>query len=407
MSGPPSGYGGRPRTPSAGLRTMGDRGVGGCRPRGAGAARRARGWTSGVLLGLLGCAPEAEVSRLPLLADPPVVPPVPETPHAGESRAFELDFGGGGSGAPWGTNLFVPPGAVGSITLGAVPGGKGARVEVPAPGDTVYCSAPVKVKDRFRFEARMRVEAVEGATGPNRGLVVEMRARADDGALVSPAGSRYHPLRAWTAPEDWSTWETEVEVPAAARRAELCWRFVGATGVVEVDRFVVETPGVPTPPPLPIVSVDWPLDRPGGERGAPEGFAFLVPPGTEGASLAHEEGAIRFEVVNPGNALACSEPFAVAPGMVARGRVRVDALSTDPRPWTGFVAELRTWDFLGGLVSPPGQAYTPLHTWKEPVGWVDFEAAMPLPTGATTGKLCFRFVESTGLAQVDEASVGD
>lgn len=360
-----------------------------------------------MVLWLQSCTPEAEVSRLPPLPDPPVVPPVEEAPHEGESRAFELDFGGGGGGAPWGMNLFVPPGAQGGVALGPVDGGEGVIFEVPAPGDSVLCSVPVAVVDRFRFEARMAVERVDGGTAEGRGLVVEMRARDDQGALVSPAGSRYHTLRHWAEPEGWSTWTTEVEVPPTARQAELCWRFVGATGRVAVDRFVVETPGVPIPPPTPIVSVRWSLDRPGGERGAPQGFAFLIPPGTEGATLSHADGAIVLDVRQPGNALACSESFAVAPGMVARGRVRVDTLNADPRPWTGFVAEIRTWDVLGGLVSPPGQAYTLLRAWKEPADWAPFAVPFAPPAGAVTGKLCFRFVEATGVARVDEAGVGE
>ena len=37
-----------------------------------------------------------------------------------ESRDFEMDFGGGGSGAPYGVNFFIPTGTVATATTGAL-----------------------------------------------------------------------------------------------------------------------------------------------------------------------------------------------------------------------------------------------------------------------------------------------
>lgn len=366
-----------------------------------------------ILLLALACVPEPDQSRLPPLADSPVVPPVEEAEPTGESRAFELDFGGGGAGAPWGMALFVPPGAEGSVETGRLEDGvKGVRFTVPVAGESVLCSTPVQVVGSFRFAARMKVEAVGPTAEDWMGLHVEMRARDAGRALVSPAGARFHRLRHWReATPGWVEWEETVEVPPGATQAELCWRFVQTTGTVALDRFVVETPGVPVPPPVPIVSVAWSLDRPGGGGGAPEGFDFLLPPGTEGATLTAgpvgDGQGLRMAVDRPGNALACSQPFAVAPGMVVRARVKVEAVRSDERPWTGFVAEVRTYDVLGGLVSPAGQAFTFLASIKAPSDWQAVEVPFAPPAGASVGKLCFRFVEATGVAMVDEAGVGE
>ena len=93
--------------------------------------------------------------------------------------------------------------------------------------------------------------------------------------------------------------------------------------------------------------------------------------------------------------------------MVFRGRYRIRELETDAREWTGFVAEVRTYDMVGGLASPAGMPFSTLKTWKAADdAWADFESAFAPPKGAVTGKLCFRFVESTGKVDLDWAAVG-
>lgn len=367
-----------------------------------------------LLLLLAGCGSDADRSRLPAIPDPPEVPLLPEEAPKGESRAFELNFGGGGAGAPYGMNLFVPPGMVGSVVTGPLTdGAKGATFSVPQKGDTVLCTSPVRIQGPFRFTARLRVAELVAAGDGWSGVDLELRARDDQNALVSPPdGTRFQRIAHWSGAGDWEDVDEEITPPAGAVKGELCLRFVTATGTVEVDRLQVETPGVPLPPPIPIVSVAWNLDEAGGGSGAPRGFDFLIPPGTTGATLTAgplDGGAtgIRMKVETPGNAVTCSQPFSVAPGMVARGRVNVLSVTPDGRPWTGFVAEVRTYDLVGGLASPVGSPFTPVTTLREATGWLSFEQPFAPPAEAVTGKLCFRFVESTGEALIDEASVGE
>jgi hypothetical protein len=359
-----------------------------------------------MMLWLLACTPEADVSALPPIDHPPVVPDAPTAPETGESLAFELDFAGGLNGAPYGTAFFIPPNTQ-AVAASKVlsDGSEGFELVAEAPGDAVVCTRPIKVLGPFTVGARQRVASVEGVTQSWSGVQAEIRARRDDNSLVEVPGTRYLPLRHTQTATDWESWEERVEPPPGTRKVEVCWRFVGTTGTVEVDRVQLVTEGVPLPPPVPVVSLDWDLDDV-GPAGSPEGFDFLIPPGTQGVSLTAADGGIRFEVSRPGNAVACSQPFSVAPGMLFRGRLRIPELETDARTWTGFVAEVRSYDMIGGLASPPGMPFTTLETWKATSDWAEFEAAFAPPATAVTGKLCFRFVESTGLAELDWVAVG-
>lgn len=379
-----------------------------------------------LLLALAGCGSEQDQPLVAPWPDAPVVPDVPSDVPDAESRAFEMDFGGGGSGGPYGVNFFIPTGTVATATTGALDDTrKGFTLTVPQPGDAVVCTASVRMRDHVHLAGTMRVAAVSPTAEAWTGFDVEVRARDEQKQIVAPAGARFVQVEHLRAPtEGFQAWEADVELPAGAVQGEVCWRFVKATGTAQVDRLVVESPGVPVPVAPPIVAVDWPLDEPGGAGGAPLGFAFLIPPGTLGAELAlyrepataperpapgeHDvERGVRMAVRQPGNALVCSDPFSVAPGMVVRGRVRIDAVQTDARAWTGFVAEIRTYDMVGGLASAGATPFTLLKAWKAAGDWETFEAPFAPPAGAANGKLCFRFVESTGEAHIERASVGE
>lgn len=362
---------------------------------------------------LAGCGSDADRSRLPAIPDPPVVPPLEDVADRGESRAFDLDFGGGGSGAPYGTNLFVPPGATGSVSVGPLSdGSKGARLDIPSPGDTVLCSSPVRLVGPVEISARLRVEALTASGGAWSGVDLEVRARDAEGKLLSPEGARFHRLRHWGAAGEWEEWTEAFTPPPGAVKGEVCLRLVGATGVVELDRLAVIAPGVPLPPPVPIVSLAWDLDTPGGGSGAPQGLDFLIPPGTTGATLTHGpvgDGrvGVRIAVDTPGNAVACTQGFSVAPGMLAKGTLKLESVTADDRPWTGFVVEVRTYDLVGGLISPAGTPFTPVVTLRAPGDWATFAHPFAPPADAVTGKLCFRFVEATGVALLDDVAVGE
>ena len=386
------------------------------------------GWVSGaaLLCVLGGCGSEVDIPGVAPWPDAPVVADVPSDVPDAESRAFEMDFGGGGSGAPYGVNFFIPSGTVATAESGVVDGAaRGFTLTVPQPGDAVVCAASVRMKDRVTLTARMSVPSLTPTAEAWTGLDVEIRARDEAKQIVSPEGARFVQVQHLRAPAaGFVEWSAEVDLPVGAVQGEVCWRFVKATGQVAVDRLVVESPGVPVPLPLPIITVDWPLNEPGGAGGAPLGFAFLVPPGTTGATLslfrepasapekpaAGEVGVLRgfvMDIVKPGNTLVCSDPFAVAPGMRVRGRVQVESVETDARGWTGFVAEIRTYDMVGGLASAGTTPFTLLQAWKAPGAWEDFDVPFAPPKGAANGKLCFRFVESVGVARVERAGVGE
>lgn len=360
-----------------------------------------------LVLLLHACTPEPDRSALPPIASVPLVPDAGVVAVTGESKALEMDFAGGTNGAPYAMAFFIPPGTQAVATAGALSdGSEGFTFTATAPGDGVVCSQPIGVAGPITVSARQRVTTLGAVAQAWHGAQVELRARTEGGVLVEVPGTRYLPLRQVNAAGDWESWEQRVDPPAGSRKVELCWRLIGTTGSIEVDRATVVSDGVPLPLAVPVVSVRWELDTP-GPSGVPEGFDFMLPPGTRGASLVTEAGAIRFETTAVSNALACSQPFSVAPGMLFRGRYRLRDLQTDARSWTGFVAEVRTYDMIGGLASPAGLPFSVLQTWKAPTpDWAEFESAFAPPTGAVTGKLCFRFVESTGAVDLDWVAVG-
>jgi len=250
------------------------------------------------------------------------------------------------------------------------------------------------------------------------GLNVELRSRASGGELVSPPGSRYTVIRNFREDADWIEWEADVTPAPGAVRGEVCYRFVNSTGKIEVDRLEVVAPGVPIPAPLPEIEgaeaapaseVRLELDALGGGAGAPQGFDFVIPDPNgvklTAADLGDGAKGIHFEVTTAGNAAACSQFMPLGPRGVARGRVKVSDIKTDARTWTGFVAEVRAFNSAGGLVAAGSTPYTTVFTGKTKGDWQDFQFPFSTPGGAVSGKLCLRFVESTGTADVDWVSL--
>lgn len=151
------------------------------------------------------------------------------------------------------------------------------------------------------------------------------------------------------------------------------------------------------------------LDKPGGYGGAPEGMAFIVPPGSTSSATFGDlgEGAsgIRFEVKQAGDALVCTQLLPLGPQAFIRARIRVPELTAGAGSWMGLNFELRARDGLGALVSPPGGQYQLIKNLRETTGWQDVEQRLTVPSGATQGEFCFRFVLSTGALEVDKLSV--
>ena len=356
-------------------------------------------------------------SDMPPPETPPEVTPPPTPPApVGESRTFELDTPGGTGGAPDGAAFIVPGGAQAEVFAGPLDGGaSGMRLTAKSEGDALACTQSVRLGPTAQFAARIKVSDITAGPQAWMGMNVELRARDDNGGLVSPAGSRYVLIRndRFVTP-DWVDIDVPVTVPSGATNGEFCFRFVNSTGTVQVDRVVINGGGaassdVATPAPATPVT-RWELDAPGGTGGAPMGFEFLIPPGTQGTTAKAgpvDGGAgFTFAVSQAANSLACSQPVPVNGPMRTGARVRVTDIKADGRAWTGFTAEVRTYDGAGALVSPAGSQFITVATLKNTGDWQEIAKSFTAPTGAATAKLCFRFVESTGSAEVDWAEAG-
>ncbi len=361
-----------------------------------------------LLLYLLSCDSEAGERVLPVRDDAPVVPDLPGTPWIGQSRAYEMDLEGGAGGAPLGTRFLFPPGAAGLGTTGPLSDGSlGATFTVDVPGNAVFCTDALRLAGKATLTTRMRVSSLNGQGDARAAVEIELRSRDEANKPIAGDGRAFPLVHRIRAQGDFEDVTEEIEIPAGALKGEMCWRFVHATGTIEVDRVEVLTPGVALSDKATVVGVRWELDTDGGTYGAPAGFAFLIPPGTKGATLVRVDGGIRIGVAQQGNAVACSDPVSVAAGMRARGRFRVLSVETEPGVKTGFMAELRTYDLVGRLASAGRVAYTNVVTAIAPTEWTEFERPITPPEGAVTGKLCFRFAKATGVAEVDWGSLGE
>jgi hypothetical protein len=279
------------------------------------------------------------------------------------------------------------------------------------------------VTPQLTVRTRVKVSGIQPGSQPWQGMNVELRSRDDAGALVQPQGARYTMVKNLRADGDFTDIESAATQPAGATKAEVCMRFVNSTGTLEIDSIAVDgviegaaTTGAAAAA-EPVVgatanAVRFDLDAAGGGNGAPQGADFFVPPGTPGVETKVGDlgdGAMGFSLTatQPGNALACTQPFPTKAKMVAKGRVRVRDVKTDGRPWTGFSAEVRTYDAAGALVSPPTMQFVPLRTWKAAGDWAEFTQPFEPPNGAANGKVCVRFPESTGAADVDWFEVAE
>lgn len=356
---------------------------------------------------LLSCGSEAGERVIPVREDAPVVPDLPETPWVGQSRVYALDVDGGAAGAPLATRFLFPPGASASGKTGPLSDGSiGATFTVDVPGNAVFCTDAQRLSGKAVLKTRMRVVTLTAAD-PRAGVEIELRSRDEANKPIAGDGRAFPLVHRIKQPGEFEELTEEIEIPPNALKGEVCWRFVHATGSIEVDQIAVETPGIPASDDSAVVGVRWDLNTEGGTYGAPAGFAFLIPPGTKGATLSRVEGGIRMVIEQQGNAVACSDPVSVAAGMRAKGRYRVLSVETEPGVKTGFMAELRTYDLVGRLASAGRVAYTNVVTAIAPTEWTEFERPITPPEGAVTGKLCFRFAKSTGTAEIDWGSLGE
>jgi hypothetical protein len=151
------------------------------------------------------------------------------------------------------------------------------------------------------------------------------------------------------------------------------------------------------------------LDAPGGIGGAPEGMAFIVPPGAQAETFAGDLGGgvqgLRITTKAPADAVACTQSLAMSGTVFVKARVRVPAVTPGAADWQGATVEVRARDANGGLVSPPGMMFTPVQVVRAPTDWEDVQGKITVPAGATKGEVCFRLVLSTGTMEVDRLMV--
>lgn len=341
--------------------------------------------------------------------EPPPAPaapaPAPTVPPAA-ATVLELDAAGGGAGAPAGVNFILPAGVDAEAVAGPLSdGSKGFRLTARTPGDALVCTGALDAAGQVGVKLRMAVKGLVAGPQDWNGLTVELRPRDAAGALVSPPGARYVTVQNLRADLDWTEVSGQASLPAGAVKTEVCVRFVQSSGTVEVDRIEIAGAGGSGG----AEEVRYDLDLPGGGAGAPMGAEFFLPPGTAGVrtNVGDVGGAKGFalEVDSPANALVCTKPYATGGKVTARGRVRVRAVDAKGGPYQGFTAEVRSYGAGGALVPGVGSQYTPLRVWKEAVDWEEWEVAYSAPPGAATDKVCFRFVEATGKADVDWVAV--
>ncbi len=154
---------------------------------------------------------------------------------------------------------------------------------------------------------------------------------------------------------------------------------------------------------------DLTLEAPGGLGGAPEGMAFIAPPGSTASAtfgdLGDGDAGIRMSVKQAGDALVCSLPVPLGPQAFAKARVRVPEIIAGNGSWMGMNFELRARDSAGQLVSPGGGPYVLIANVRDVGGWKDLEGRIQVPAGATQGEFCFRFVLSTGTVEIDKLAI--
>lgn len=151
------------------------------------------------------------------------------------------------------------------------------------------------------------------------------------------------------------------------------------------------------------------LDTPGGGAGGPAGTNFILPPGVQAQATAGDLGdgakGFRLKVDAKGDALVCTQALPFPTSGTVKARLRVNDITPGAQNWNGFVFEMRSRDAQNGLVSPQGSRYTTLHTYREKLEWTDFDTTVSQVPGAVKSEFCFRFVESTGTAEVDRIEV--
>lgn len=151
------------------------------------------------------------------------------------------------------------------------------------------------------------------------------------------------------------------------------------------------------------------LDQGGGSKGAPQGMAFLFPPGAaveaKSGPLSDGSTGFRFAVPEEGTPVVCTLPLPITTKMTFGTRMRLSEIKPGPQKFMGLAVELRNRDAQGNLLSPAGGRYVSVKVLREAGDWQSWEADVEPVEGAVSGEFCFRFARATGVVEVDQIAI--
>lgn len=321
----------------------------------------------------------------------------------GEIKTLELDAPGGVAGAPEGMAFIMPPGALAELYAGDLGGGvTGLRVRATGVGDAVACTQSLPMTGTVFVKARVRVPEVTPGAADWQGATIEVRARDNQGTLVSPPGMMFTPLSVLRAPAEWADVQGKVVIPAGATKGEVCFRMVLSTGTLEVDRLMViapkasaaaamVAPGVSTANvPLPPTRFE-PVVVTGG----------VVGPGATpvGAGEVQPRG-LRLDAPTLGSGVACSPWLPAARSIVVFGDLTVTTQNPSAPDWSGIAVEAYAQGAGGPLIAVSGAPYLVLRA-RTLAGTETFSETWKPPAGAQQVKVCARVSSAAGTARLD------
>ncbi|MEN9786474.1 MAG: hypothetical protein RLZZ299_1738 [Pseudomonadota bacterium] len=324
----------------------------------------------------------------------------------GEIRTYELDEPGGAGGAPQGMVFVLPPDADAAVQAGDLgDGARGARLAVRRHSDALLCTTAVPMGGVAMVKARLRVPAVEAGARPWTGMNVEVRARDDSGTLVSAPDAPYALLRNVRSPGDWTDVTQRLFLPSGTTQGELCFRFVLATGVVEIDRIQIVAPKpvtpagpapAPTAPPAPAV-----LTTP-AETSPPAGavdvadVAAPIMPATPSADADRRGRQLAVSAPEAWSGAACSAWFPSRRNLRIEGDISLTALTASAPDWSGIVIEAYHQD-AGGMALPAGAPpFVPVFAATAAAMDPHFVVRHRAPPRAARSRLCARYASAAG-----------
>ncbi len=337
-----------------------------------------------------------------------------ETPRFdGEIKTLELDAPGGVGGAPEGMAFIMPGGAPAELYAGDLGEGvTGIRVRATGPADAVACTQSLPMTGTVFVKARVRVPEVVPGAADWHGATIEVRARNNQGALVSPPGMMFTPVAVLRAPAEWADVQGKVVIPPGATKGEVCFRVVLSTGTLEVDRLMVIAPktsaaaaapvviasGVPLPP-LRTETTYTGVGVAGGVVSPAVASVASVPSAPVGVGEVQPPG-LRIDAPTVGSGVACSPWLPAAKAITVFGELTVTTQNPLAPDWSGIAVEAYAQGAGGPLMAVSGAPYLSLRA-RTLAGTETFSETWKPPAGAQQVKVCARVSSAAGTARVD------